>query len=1056
MSGNPPPGYNAGESMLQGGTTPIVSVMGGGRVMAAMKGLRKKRSRKQRRTRATRGTKKARRKRIEQEGGNHYDLEHATNYLHNNSHTLYTADVETKTAPTENPLNESPPGSVPLLTPYLRDTNRQWVRKISTPLFGYSELKSNIPTSDNIGLSTGVTQAALKIVKYAPDRLCRILSKDTSAIVLLPAVRGELQLFYRIATSIRTNMQAGGDIRRRVYIFSPPFFGQNHDANVKLYALFLTYKTSVFPNDPSPSIKTWEMYLLPEYSTQNIQASLAVSKTLQGDLKSKIPEIDSLPLKSLPDESKATYVGPMIKNSIFPMLEPTYIIYPYTLEFSATPTGPTVGSALDTYKARVASIDQTVAQKTAALAAARQEQAVADSRANAAKTEVWNAQQKVNASRSAFARLNTEQEQRKAELTGATLALKGIAQSDRQFAAATASVKMLSDAIDAAAAELANAKAANDGDVAAFKLFNSKATSANNTLTAANKKLDQAQKAVANAERVAGRDKAALGPPPQPPLQAVQEEKGGLLFSAALVTEPSLPAAYSGFQGPIQYIQRTDASADRRSIAYRADTATRDRDLDTMDYKEYALLIAPPMGPQEICTITLKPPSSSGEIRMSDTMESFLGSPDAVQTHVPNVHISVGAIDYSIRSPVPDVVDDWKNGIFSDDEAGYLTAMKFTPRILQDSRVFGTNWKIELANHLSMITRSNCFKDSRLLLHADCQDAQKFVSKVLEYYMNNSDLILQLQQKGDDSFAKSLQKQLEAQIAARGSSTGTSEDIFNPDSFVKAFFLPKNTTRATAPAEFITSVSPILLDKILTSFNVEYSETLTLDMKQNIETNVADTFTVTPSSTPGKYKWAFLKPHGLNEIITQTRRHIPSFRCPEPYSKTASVVSEINVIYRGTLSVKDKKLLVDKLGSDFTEKESILNTYTWTFKKPFQRSPQDIVAIIKPISNSNKHIFALTLNNDPDAKVTELLPKLDIKTNRITKTFLGSMGAGYPGKKIQYIDLSMAFDTGLSNADSYKEIDDKYKAMAKLINARKDDPDYDPNFLFRDKYVFQA
>jgi hypothetical protein len=748
-----------------------------------------------------------------------------------------------------------------------------------------------------------------------------------------------------------------------------------------------------------------------------------------------------------------------MKTSIFPMLEPTYIIYPHTVEFSVTPTGPTVESALDVYTARVAKIDKMLADKKAALAKATKERNDADAAAKAAKADVWNAQQKTDKSRATFATLNDQQETRKKELAGAQLALQAMQQGNPQYAATQASVAIIQATIDGAAQALTEAKTRNDVDIASFKTVNAAATKADTRLTAASKNVQTAETAVINAGDATRRNKAALGPPPQATHASIQEEKGGLLFSAALNTEPSLPAAYSGFQGPVQYIQTNDAGTARQSIAYRVDTATRERDLDTMDYKEYTLLTAPPMGSQEICVITLKPPTTkSGEIRMSDTMETFIGSPDAVQTHVPNVHISVGAINYSIRSPVPDVVEDWKNAIFSDDEAGYLNAMKFTPRILQDSRVFGSHWKTELATHLSMISRSNCFKDSRLLLHAECQDAQKFVSKVLEYYMNNSDAIIQLQQKGQDTLGETLQKQLNAQIALRKTGNATGENIFSPDSFVKAFFLPKGTTSKAAPEKFITSVSPIMVDKILKKFTVAYDDSVkvTLDVKQNIEKNVDDTFTITPLAQAGTYTWSFQKEHGLNEIITQTRRHMPSFKCTNPYDGALGTVTEINVIYRGTLSPNDKELVENKLRSQFTQTESILNTYSWKLNTPLQISQQGIADILSTINNSNKRIFALTPNNNPDAKVTELLANLDITTNRITKTFLGSMGAGSPGKKIQYIDLSMAFDTGLSHDDSYLEIEKEYKRMATLINARQGEPDYDEHFLFKDKYVFQA
>jgi len=1040
---SPPPGYSE-ESMLQGGTAPILSVMGGGRVMAAMKKLRKKRSRKQNRKRATRGTKKARRKPVEQEGGNnHYSLVAKEQYKENKAHTLHIARISMEPVPIKQ-YKDGTQSFTSLIT-YLEEKNKQWVRKIALLMPNFHGKISNIPTIDNIGVSSGLGQATLKIVRYTPDRLCRVLHRDTSAIVVLPAVQGELQMFERIASAVRNDLIVRRSDRYRVYIFSPPFFGLIPETNFVLYSLFLMYKTTLI-------LPTWEMYLLPEYSTENIQATTAVSKAILNNKEAK-GVLDALTLP-LTDETKYAYASTRMKTSLFPMLEPTYIIYPYTISIEQSTAGPT-DSALTEYTARVQASDNRIKELQTKFNEAASKADAAEKLLAKQKTDAWDALQQANTSRSNYAELDAKYTALNSELAGATLQ-RDAAKSNTgspDYAAKVAAVTVLEGKIGVAKAALEQALAKSEADVAAYNAVNQTASEQANSIPALKGVATKAEHAVEKATS----EKEKLGPKPSESPQAIKQGRGGMLFSAATPTEPTLPAAYSGFKSPIQYVQTNDANTARRSIAYRSDTSKREPTLDTMDYKEYRLLTAPPMTSKDMYIINLKQGELTGAIQMDETMNVFTGSPNAVQTHVPTVNISVGAIDYSIRSPVPDVVNDWNNGIFSSDEAAYLNAMQFTPRILQDEKVFGTAWKVELSNHLSMISRSSCFKDSRLLLHADCQDAQRFVSKVLEYYMNNSEYIIRRKQQEGDDLALTLQKQLEAQIADRGTQNAVGDSIFSPDAFVKGFFPPKGTMKGTIPNEFITSVSPIMLDKTLQKLDVGYGddEKPNAAEKAKIEQLVNDTFTITPSGD-SKYVWEFTRPHGLSEIISQARLFIPSFKCTNPYSEQRIPIREIRVVYRGELSEIDKKRVEKALGSTFAEKGEIINTHVFTFTEEIALSPQEIMNRLTNINNTNKRIFALTPDNSPDAKLTDLMPNLDIKTNRITKTFLASMGVSSPGKKIQYVNLSMAFDTGISHAESYKQFDLEYKRMATMINARQGDAEYDPNFIFKDRYIFQA
>lgn len=173
---------------------------------------------------------------------------------------------------------------------------------------------------------------------------------------------------------------------------------------------------------------------------------------------------------------------------------------------------------------------------------------------------------------------------------------------------------------------------------------------------------------------------------------------------------------------------------------------------------------------------------------------------------------------------------------------------------------------------------------------------------------------------------------MEAQIADRGTQNAVGDSIFSPDAFVKGFFPPKGTMKGTIPNEFITSVSPIMLDKTLQKLDVGYGddEKPNAAEKAKIEQLVNDTFTITPSGD-SKYVWEFTRPHGLSEIISQARLFIPSFKCTNPYSEQPIPIREIRVVYRGETSEIDKKRVEKALGSTFAEKGEIINTHVFTF-----------------------------------------------------------------------------------------------------------------------------
>jgi hypothetical protein len=110
--------------------------------------------------------------------------------------------------------------------------------------------------------------------------------------------------------------------------------------------------------------------------------------------------------------------------------------------------------------------------------------------------------------------------------------------------------------------------------------------------------------------------------------------------------------------------------------------------------------------------------------------------------------VPLGSVEYSLRHPrTPEVVEDWKNLIFTQEEADFLNDLNLRPHILADiySSTPDVDWKSELAKNMATIVRSKCFKDPRLVLHSDCQVSNTFIQKVLDYYVENDARITSLE-----------------------------------------------------------------------------------------------------------------------------------------------------------------------------------------------------------------------------------------------------------------------------------------------------------------------
>jgi DNA-directed RNA polymerase subunit H (RpoH/RPB5) len=118
--------------------------------------------------------------------------------------------------------------------------------------------------------------------------------------------------------------------------------------------------------------------------------------------------------------------------------------------------------------------------------------------------------------------------------------------------------------------------------------------------------------------------------------------------------------------------------------------------------------------------------------------KTFSSSPAAYSSSdVTLSSIPLGTRTYLLRHPRTQlVVDDWNNLIFTEDEADFLNDMKLRPDMLAEIHGEDT-WANTLSTHMGTIVRSKCFSDNRLVLHSDCQQTERFIAGVMEYYMTN-------------------------------------------------------------------------------------------------------------------------------------------------------------------------------------------------------------------------------------------------------------------------------------------------------------------------------
>lgn len=993
-----PPGYNPGESMLQGGTTQITPVMGGGRIKMALKQKRKHVTKK-------RGKKPGTRR---QRGGlNHYALTSIDEYSKNRAHAVTNITIDEPKISDD--IVASTPRDINDFKQYIYSSSKFWKRKLKTQFAPVNQQKAVTPNKDNIGCSATMIKAAVRtITRFAPDRVCVFLPRDTESITVLPPVNGDLNLFLRIMKSIVDSIS-----NNNVYIFSPPFFGFNEQANFELFTQYVNYKMKNFK----------EIYLLIENNTNTIEAMKVLSSKTKGAMGNTSDLAESLTTDSAKDP---TLPDKTIIDALYPMLEPSYIIYPYTVNFGQdveTSLPPKGGITLDEWNEKFQEITAKLVPAKEAVTEAQRRYTEAQTEHQKAAAKAFTTRTQTTETTSRLATLRQEVEELTRSISGTQAVANtavGPVQLDLQ-----ANITLKSEELQKKKEAVQRAESAASTATEDYKTLSATADRLGKAAEAAKRAMEGATAKLAAADKLLETEKKALGEKPEDSPAGSTEERGGLLFSAATTKEATLPAPVAGFNGAINYIQLSDQL---KSIAYKIDATKNDPLLESVDYKEYSLFKAPPMKKDHLYKMTLKKQRPETPIEVDVNQEMFKASPNAVQNHVPDVSISVGAQDFSIRSPVPDTVNDWKNGIYSNDEANYLEAMSLTPKIL--ITVYGDKWKEQLTNHLIIISRSKCFKDSRLLLHSDCQDAQRFVSDIMNYYMTHSSELIALQKGQREAQAAKLSKQLKALTVGSEVRCTPESNIFYRSNFTEAFFLPKDAD----PKKFLRSVGPVKIDTSATEFTVSYTGKIFKDDIQGICNQLPEMPTLTIAyNEAGFYTWTFGSEQSRYMVKFISRKYLPDLKILD-MNYVAKPTDTITLVYTGKLSSEDENILKTVIDYETIE-DGLLNMHTAKLKTAKTMDTEAIKAQqtkINAVNNINN--FNITFTPIDINQIDGMDGNIGMKFGDSTLTLQAIMADRCNKETLKAGELSMNYKIGVSIEEATDILEMVYADIYDKIN----------------------
>lgn len=144
---------------------------------------------------------------------------------------------------------------------------------------------------------------------------------------------------------------------------------------------------------------------------------------------------------------------------------------------------------------------------------------------------------------------------------------------------------------------------------------------------------------------------------------------------------------------------------------------------------------------------------------------------------------------FRVRVPKPtnSVLEEWYNGIYTDEEANFLNAMGLQPTLVQEAFMDEptTNWRMEIADFLNSLVVSNCYSDTQLsglLLAGECQQSRQFLDKIQTFYVKRGITPQSLQSK----YKRSMDDEFERYISELQGAASGSQKAFNRGEFTDA------------------------------------------------------------------------------------------------------------------------------------------------------------------------------------------------------------------------------------------------------------------------------
>ena len=170
------------------------------------------------------------------------------------------------------------------------------------------------------------------------------------------------------------------------------------------------------------------------------------------------------------------------------------------------------------------------------------------------------------------------------------------------------------------------------------------------------------------------------------------------------------------------------------------------------DYALMVIQLNPKGDHKPLCTsaLTSAPDPLSGKDR-------HIAS-EKVKDDGKRVQIEIKGTVYSIREGNDEVLGDWKNKQFTEDEATFLNSTRLRPGVLE--KCFGEGWAERLSNFLYTFTTSRCMTDISLLTKRECYTCRQFLEDVNVYFINNQ-LQLELSNPDFDKYADEVYEDVE-------------------------------------------------------------------------------------------------------------------------------------------------------------------------------------------------------------------------------------------------------------------------------------------------------